>query len=134
MFSLTGHPAEHCSVTRMKSVKSRPGTRLPPKCVPNVPTPPSKSSLLVAGEVHVPCCTRWYSPRPYALRPRYPAISGALVALAVVVDDPGAPARMYSLVEARHAGSMVSFSAPLSHGNCSSQKPLTRFRGVSCDV
>jgi hypothetical protein len=58
MFALTGHPALHCSTTRTKSRRSRPGTRLPPKCVSNVPTPASSSSRFVAVEDHVACRTR----------------------------------------------------------------------------
>src|SRR5688572_29480989 len=92
MFSLAGHPAVHCSVTRTRSRVALPGISLPPQRVIYVPRPDSRSIRLVAVAVQVACWTRWYSPRPVAFLPRYPAVSGALVALALGDVDPTAPA------------------------------------------
>src|ERR1700730_3537421 len=61
MLPFVAQPAVHCSCTWI-SARLFPASSFPPQSDRYVPTPASRSSLLVAVIVHVACCTRWNSP------------------------------------------------------------------------
>ena len=62
MLPLVAQPAVHCSVMPTSCVKLLPGCGVPPHWLQYVPKPASSRSLLVIGDVHVACCTRWPKP------------------------------------------------------------------------
>src|SRR3981189_192115 len=85
MLPLEAQPAGQDSVARMMSRLGFPGISDPPQRLRYVPTPASRSSLSVTGELQVACCTRC----PYGFR--YVPVSGADVLLHDGFDEPGAP-------------------------------------------
>src|SRR6476619_5814625 len=127
MLPLAAQPAVHCSTTRTMSRVGFPGISDPPHRLRYVPMPASRRSLLLTGDVHVACCTRW----PYGLR--YVPVSGAEVALQDGFDDPGAPQMISSGPDWRHP-SVEPYQAAPWQGCCSSQNTLNLLRGVGCTV
>src|SRR5690349_20271560 len=106
MFPLDAQPVAHCSITRTSArVGFGSRSKLPtPKYTP--PYAASRSRRWVRGDVHVACVTS-------RRRPSTPTASGEL-----------------------RGGSERPGVAPvqLRHNDCTSQKPLTLLRGVTCHV
>src|SRR4051794_14305137 len=107
---LLAQPAAHCSVTRMRFLVGLPGASCGPHRARNVPIPASSSSLLVAGDCHVTCCTRCT------------VCSAPLVSGEVVAVRPPRPATPITAPDdgcSRHPVE-PKYAAPLQ-GTCSSQ-------------